>query len=95
MVSDVNHSFRIKRVIAACCSLLFCFAIAAPLGSQALKLSPSGKLAEATGSPLPDFAWNTQSLKAISKAFTSGWLDKNFPFRGLLIRTLQLEGKKA
>lgn len=57
-----------------------------PLGSQALRLSPSAKLAEATSSPLPEFSWSLASFKAIGKAFTAGWLDKNFPFRSILIR---------
>jgi hypothetical protein len=56
------------------------------LTAQVFNLAPQGKLAEATTSPFPDFAWDFSVFKAMGKSMASGWLDKNFPLRGLLIR---------
>ncbi|MBI4807131.1 MAG: hypothetical protein HY795_18095 [Desulfovibrio sp.] len=72
--------------MAACCSVFFCLVLCIPLTAQVLNLAPQGKLAEATNSPFPDFAWNFDVFKAMGKSMASGWLDKNFPLRGLLIR---------
>jgi hypothetical protein len=43
-------------------------------------------MAEATNTPFPPFVWNFDSARAIGKTLASGWLDKNYPFRGVLIR---------
>jgi len=56
------------------------------MAAQLTGHKPSEKLAEATGSPLPDFEWNVRSITAIGKTLASGWLDRNYPFRGTLIR---------
>lgn len=65
---------------------MFCLAIFLPLAAQILNVAPQGKLAEATNTPFPHFTWDVGSTKAIGKALASGWLDRNFPFRGALIR---------
>nr|WP_279343518.1 hypothetical protein [Fundidesulfovibrio terrae] len=82
----VNHVFTGRRLVSAGCAALFCLAIYLPISAQVFNLAPAGKLAEATNTPFPEFSWDASSAKAIAKAFTSGWLDKNFPFRGVLIR---------
>jgi len=51
-----------------------------------LHIAPAEHLAEATGSPFPAFSWDVLSARAVGKALSDGWLDKNFPFRGTLIR---------
>jgi hypothetical protein len=61
-------------------------ALFTPLAAQIFRFAPPGKLSEATSSPFPDFDGSAASLTAAGKALASGWLDKNFPFRGQLIR---------
>lgn len=82
----MNHVFSGRRLVAACCSAFFCLALCIPLTAQVFNLVPPGKLAEATNSPFPEFAWDFTVFKAMGKSVASGWLDKNFPLRGLLIR---------
>ena len=82
----MNQASLGQRLIAACCSALFCLAIFMPLAAQMLNVAPQGKLAEVTNSPFPAFAWDFNSVRAIGKSLASGWLDKNYPFRGMLIR---------
>jgi len=68
------------------CSAVFCLAILLPIAAGFLHIAPAGHLAEATGSPFPAFSWDVASAKAVGKALTDGWLDRNFPFRETLIR---------
>jgi hypothetical protein len=82
----VDHVYAGRQFIASCCSALFCLAIMLPLAAQVSDMAPQGKLAEATNTPFPSFSWDASSARAIGKTLTSGWLDKNYPFRGMLIR---------
>lgn len=82
----MNQFLAGRRLIAAGCSILFCVAIYLPIAAQITGLAPQGKLAEATSSPFPEFSWTSQSFTAMGKTLASGWLDKNYPFRGVLIR---------
>ena len=82
----MNQILGGRRFAAACCTAIFLAACSLPLGSQLLGISPHGKLAEATGSPFPEFEWSRQSFRAMGKSLADGWLEKNFPYRGELIR---------
>ncbi|GFK94279.1 putative alginate O-acetylase AlgJ [Fundidesulfovibrio magnetotacticus] len=82
----MNHSPPGRRLIALCSSALFCLAIALPLSAQLLHFAPREKLGEATSTPFPEAALNPAGIQAVCRALTGGWLDKNFPFRGMLIR---------
>lgn len=82
----MTHFHTGRRLLAACCCALFCLAVFTPLTAQVLRIAPQGKLSEATSSPFPELDWSGSSIKAAGKALASGWLDKNFPFRGQLIR---------
>jgi len=69
-----------------CSAAVFCLAILLPLSAQILHIAPHEKLAEATATPFPDFSLSRGGFSAVARALAGGWLDKNFPFRGMLIR---------
>lgn len=75
-----------RRAVAVCCSVVFTLAIFLPMTVQVLKLDTRQKVAEAGGQGMPELDWRWKSLEVVVQLFTQGWLDRNFGFRGDLIR---------
>jgi len=82
----VNDAFKGRHTVALFSSMVFVLAISLPFATQVLKLEPQRKAAEKQSQPLPEFAPEWKTLRLMGHTLADGWLDKNFAFRGELIR---------
>ncbi len=69
-----------------CGSLVFCALVFLPLCARIFHFAPEQQLGEAAHTPLPPLRADAESVSELVKTLRQGWLDKNFAFRGHLVR---------
>lgn len=82
----MNDAFKGRHTVALLSSIAFVLCICLPISAQLFNLEPQRKVAESKSQPLPAFALEWKTLRLIGHTLADGWLDKNFTFRGVLIR---------
>ncbi len=91
----VKDAFKGRHTVALFTAILFMAAICLPLSARILKFEPQRMVAESKGQPLPGFSLEWKSLYMIGHTLAEGWLEKNFAYRGELIRWSNYASSKA